>query len=163
MTATQPHQSAAPQKTIDVLYSHDTSASDSTATLAKENQQRQQQSPVAGKPHAAETQTERAALHAGCMFPTCARCGCTTANASAQCSFHPYLLMQPGPFLYSPEWHACKAAGHTANDSPCYTRPGHFFPDVPASVQNAARAQQAVADSAVPVPRTTFPVPMAAA
>lgn len=57
---------------------------------------------------------------------SCMRCG--SHETSGLCRFHPALLRSPGPFLYSPEWHACKASGHTAQDPGCFIRQEHYRP-----------------------------------
>ena len=87
----------------------------------------------------------------------CARCGCSLGQAPAECRFHPHLLSNPGPFLFSPEWHACKAAGHTEADAGCYVRAGHFVRD--AALKLGAAAGQRVRASTQPDPETDVEQP----
>lgn len=49
----------------------------------------------------------------GAMPLPCARCGLDTRRSTGVCRFHPGLLPDAGPLAYGPEWHACRAAGHT--------------------------------------------------
>lgn len=95
----------------------------------------------------------------------CARCGCSLSQAPAECRFHPHLLKDPGPFLFSPEWHACKAAGHTEADAGCYVRAGHFAPDAALKLVAAASQRvrasniQTVPETEVEQPRQHLPQP----
>ena len=59
---------------------------------------------------------------------SCLRCGLNDTTSPGECRFHPALVQAPGPFLYGVEWQACKLAGHGAQDTPCFTRQGHFYP-----------------------------------
>eukprot|EP00884_Botryococcus_braunii_P010131 jgi/Botrbrau1/19119/Bobra.0077s0032.1 len=59
---------------------------------------------------------------------TCARCGKNNDSSPGVCRFHPYLLSLPGPLLGSPEWHACKTAGHDSNEPGCFLRQEHYYP-----------------------------------
>lgn len=58
----------------------------------------------------------------------CLRCGVKSGQEGHDCRFHPALLQDPGAFLYSPEWHACRAAKHGAGSPGCFVREGHYFP-----------------------------------
>jgi len=58
----------------------------------------------------------------------CLRCGETEQSSPGVCRFHPFLVKAPNPFLYGPEWHLCKAAGHSSDDSGCHTRLEHYYP-----------------------------------
>lgn len=99
---------------------------------------------------------------AGC----CLRCGVLTGTGSAECSFHPALLLDPGPLRFSPEWHACKAAGHGHQEPGCYTRQGHYCPSqavtgtglVQPGLARGQVGRQEGQDS-LPQPRTCLPVP----
>ena len=102
------------------------------------------------------------AAAAGC----CLRCGALADTGSAECSFHPALLQDPGPLRFSPEWLACKAAGHGPHEPGCYTRQGHYFPSQAVTetglVQlRPARAQvgRQEGQDLLPQPRTCLPVP----
>ena len=66
-------------------------------------------------------QAPAAAMH-------CLRCGVKAGQDGQDCRFHPALLQDPGPLLYSPEWHACRAAKHDAGTTGCFVRQGHYFP-----------------------------------
>lgn len=59
---------------------------------------------------------------------SCLRCGVKAGGERHDCRFHPALLQDPGPFLYSPEWHACRAAKHCTRSPGCFVRQGHYFP-----------------------------------
>jgi hypothetical protein len=67
------------------------------------------------------------AAAAAAVCGSCLRCGLNDVSSPGECSFHPALLAQPGPLLYSPQWHACKAAGHTADMPGCYARAAHYY------------------------------------
>ena len=74
---------------------------------------------------------QRAAALNACPVPPprrCARCGLNDALSPGRCCFHPALIGEPGPLLYGPEWHACKAAGHAPTSGGCYTRTEHYYP-----------------------------------
>lgn len=95
----------------------------------------------------------------------CLRCGVKSGQEGHDCRFHPALLQDPGPFLYSPEWHACRAAKHGARSHGCFVREGHYFPGH--AVQATGLAQACAAgckpsSSAVHEqlqPRTRLPFP----
>lgn len=98
---------------------------------------------------------------------SCLRCGVKQSQKMLECRFHPALLADPGPLLYSPEWHACRADKHGRGDPGCYVRQGHYFPGH--AVQNtglvttkAERGQSSSPLSKImqPQPRTQLPVPM---
>lgn len=97
----------------------------------------------------------------------CLRCGSQSAEAPSECKFHPALLKDPGPLLYSPEWHACRAAKHTIDQPGCYVRQGHYFPGhavqhVSGEKQHATPAGSlSSAHHMQPQPRTHLPVPVA--
>jgi hypothetical protein len=56
----------------------------------------------------------------------CLRCGSDDARSPGRCCFHPGLVPVPGPLMYSPEWHACRAA--CTPDTPgCYSRREHYY------------------------------------
>ena len=59
----------------------------------------------------------------------CLRCGARSSQGETDCRFHPALLKDPGPFLYSPEWHACRAAKHSSSSPGCYVRQEHYLPE----------------------------------
>lgn len=94
----------------------------------------------------------------------CLRCGVTAGAGSAECRFHPALLSDPGPLLFCPEWHACRAAKHTDNEPGCYKRHGHYYPMhavTDTGLVESNREQRAVAEvgDCMPQPRTCHPVP----
>lgn len=110
---------------------------------------------------AAATAAESVAATSGCV-----RCGVTAGVGCAECRFHPALLTDPGPLQYSPEWHACRAAGHSGVDPGCHMRHGHYFPSQ--AVTNTGLVQTAAGydlnnDVAVvdcmPQPRRWGPLP----
>ena len=96
----------------------------------------------------------------------CLRCGVKQSQKMHDCRFHPALLRHPGPFLYSPEWHACRAAKDARGDPGCYVRHGHYFPGQ--AVQGTglvdARAGKCTGSPshsrAQPQPRTQLPFPL---
>lgn len=56
----------------------------------------------------------------------CLRCGSNDAVSPGRCCFHPGLVPAPGPLMYSPEWHACRAT--CTPDMPgCYSRREHYY------------------------------------
>ncbi|KAG2496291.1 hypothetical protein HYH03_005524 [Edaphochlamys debaryana] len=57
----------------------------------------------------------------------CLRCGLNDASSPGSCRFHPALLPQPGSLMFSPEWMACQAAGHTRRTPGCLRRGEHFY------------------------------------
>jgi hypothetical protein len=67
--------------------------------------------------------TDATALLSG----SCLRCGLTDMSSPGDCCFHPALLPNPGPLLYSPEWHMCKAGGHTLDMPGCHHRMQHYY------------------------------------
>ena len=71
----------------------------------------------------------------------CLRCGVTAGGERHDCRFHPALLQDPGPFLYSPEWHACRAAKHCSGSPGCFVRQGHYFPSHAVQATGLAEAQ----------------------
>ncbi|KAL6749211.1 hypothetical protein V8C86DRAFT_2853475 [Haematococcus lacustris] len=106
----------------------------------------------------------------------CARCGLNDAVSPGECRFHPACVADPGPLLFTPEWIACKAAGHTlpaAGDGRrlgdgdpesrgCYTRREHFYPGrllLEAGRFAAGERQEPVACSPKPEPRSQLPRP----
>ena len=97
----------------------------------------------------------------------CMRCGVEQSQKMSDCRFHPALLPDPGPFLYGPEWHACRAAQHGRGDPGCYVRQGHYFPGH--AVQGTGLLNATVdrvrlsspTDSQMqPQPRTQLPIPL---
>ena len=72
--------------------------------------------------------------------PQCLRCGVRQSQNVPECKFHPALLKNPGPLLYSPEWHACRAAEHGSAEPGCYVRQGHYFPGVAVQEQGLVKA-----------------------
>jgi hypothetical protein len=68
------------------------------------------------------------------------RCGSDDAQSPGRCCFHPGLVPVPGPLMYSPEWHACRAA--CTPDAPgCYSRREHYYlPSLNASRPTAGAA-----------------------
>ena len=78
---------------------------------------------------------------------SCLRCGLTDMSSPGDCCFHPALLPNPGPLLYSPEWHMCKAAGHTLDMPGCHHRMQHYYM-YPVGVLGAASISGAPAAAA---------------
>lgn len=70
----------------------------------------------------------------------CLRCGGKAGQEGHECRFHPALLQDPGPFLYSPEWHACRAAKHGVGTPGCFVRQGHYFPGHAVQATGLAKA-----------------------
>lgn len=97
----------------------------------------------------------------------CLRCGVKSGREGHDCRFHPALLQDPGPFLYSPEWHACRAAKHGAASPGCFVRQGHYFPGHAVQATGLAKAHAAGCRSNSrmhtrpehPLPRTHLPFP----
>ncbi|KAF6255418.1 hypothetical protein COO60DRAFT_1641521 [Scenedesmus sp. NREL 46B-D3] len=56
----------------------------------------------------------------------CLRCGSDDTQSPGRCCFHPGLVPVPGPLMYSPEWHACRAAC-TPEAPGCYSRREHYY------------------------------------
>ncbi|KAF8063107.1 CPI1 [Scenedesmus sp. PABB004] len=71
----------------------------------------------------------------------CLRCGGSGGASPGRCVFHPGLVAAPGPLLYSPEWHACRA-GCSPGAPGCYTRREHTYapPPPPPASSAAGRA-----------------------
>eukprot|EP00878_Enallax_costatus_P026282 GHUV01028187.1.p1 GENE.GHUV01028187.1~~GHUV01028187.1.p1 ORF type:complete len:491 (+),score=198.15 GHUV01028187.1:859-2331(+) len=56
----------------------------------------------------------------------CLRCGANESSSPGRCCFHPGFVPVPGPLMYSPEWHACRAS--CTPDMPgCYSRREHYY------------------------------------
>lgn len=100
-----------------------------------------------------------------CWLCRCARCGLNDSISPGRCSFHPALIGEPGPLLYGPEWHACKAAGHLPTSDGCYSRREHYYPMVLVrTLRQAASGSSSPASSKgsiSPRPRHARPVPSA--
>lgn len=96
----------------------------------------------------------------------CLRCGVKSGQVGHNCRFHPALLQDPGPFLYSPEWHACRAAKHDAGTAGCFVRQGHYFPSHAVQATELADAYPAVSRPSNQAlhehlqPRSCLPVPV---
>jgi len=84
----------------------------------------------------------------------CVRCGGNDATSPGVCRFHPALVADPGPLLYTVEWQACRDGGHRPGDAGCYARADHFYP---VGVLRGARADEGEA----PRPRGSLPRPVA--
>ncbi len=99
----------------------------------------------------------------------CARCGLNDSLSPGRCCFHPALIGEPGPLLYGPEWHACKAGGHAPASQGCLTRAQHYYPLALLRVLEAAAARGgsppgagspgSSRGSVSPRPRRTLPLP----
>lgn len=118
--------------------------------------------PAAVATHFSSNRQQTAASAA--VSACCLRCGLTAGAGSAECRFHPALLSAPGPLLFSPEWHACRAAKHSSNEPGCFKRHGHYYPMhavTDTGLVNNSREQPAVAQTgdSMPQPRTCHPVP----
>lgn len=57
---------------------------------------------------------------------SCLRCGVNDASSPGRCCFHPGFVPVPGPLMYSPEWHACRASC-TPGMPGCYSRREHYY------------------------------------
>ncbi|DBA79551.1 TPA: hypothetical protein ACH3X1_008250 [Trebouxia sp. C0004] len=98
----------------------------------------------------------------------CLRCGVQQSLRMSDCRFHPALLPDPGPFLYGPEWHACRAARHGHGDPGCYVRQGHYFPGhavqgtglLNATTDRVQLSSPTDASQMQPQPRTQLPIPL---
>lgn len=56
----------------------------------------------------------------------CLRCGAGESSSPGRCCFHPGFVPVPGPLMYSPEWHSCRAS--CTPDMPgCYSRQEHYY------------------------------------
>lgn len=111
--------------------------------------------------------SHRAPSASGDVHGRCVRCQRTAAQRQDKCRFHPALLKDPGPLLYSPEWHACRAAKHSADQPGCYVRQGHYFPASAVTglshTKSAAQVmRQSSPDCEQPQPRTQLPIPSSA-
>lgn len=94
--------------------------------------QHQQESDHDGPPLQAEVTFSHAPAIAALPMNSnvqCLRCGARRSTEGTDCRFHPALLKDPGPFLYSPEWHACRAAKHSGSSPGCYVRREHYLPE----------------------------------
>ena len=111
------------------------------------------------------SQTDERAQSAATAAACCLRCGLSQSQRASDCRFHPALLTDPGPFLYSPEWHACRAAKHDCTYPGCYVRQGHYFPGraVQGVISATAIAKcpelSTVQFDLQPQPRTRLPLP----
>ena len=97
----------------------------------------------------------------------CLRCGVEQTQKMSDCRFHPALLPDPGPFLYGPEWHACRAARHGRGDPGCYVRQGHYFPGHAVqgtgllnAIVDRVRLSSPTDGRRPPQPRRQLPVPL---
>jgi len=94
----------------------------------------------------------------------CLRCGVEQSQKMSDCRFHPALLPNPGPFLYGPEWHACRAARHGRGDPGCYVRQDHYFPGHAVQgtglLTDRARLSSPTDSQMQPQPRTQLPIPL---
>ncbi|KAK3286287.1 hypothetical protein CYMTET_6149 [Cymbomonas tetramitiformis] len=79
----------------------------------------------------------------------CARCGQNDATSPGRCAFHPFLAGNVGPFLYTPEWHACRNAHHTEEQPGCYVRSEHYYPAHLTGSLGASESHPACSSSAV--------------
>ncbi|GMH42266.1 hypothetical protein BSKO_10185 [Bryopsis sp. KO-2023] len=86
----------------------------------------------------------------------CIRCG--SRESAGPCRFHPALLRSPGPLLFSPEWHACKAAGHSRDQPGCYVRKEHYRP-TPIDPRYSPKRASVSFSPSPPRPRSQHPVP----
>jgi hypothetical protein len=60
-------------------------------------------------------------------YRACTRCGMNDLSSPSSCTFHPFLVQGSGPFVYGPEWHACRSHNHLPSQRGCYTRGEHHY------------------------------------